>query len=100
MTGTLGWRRAQDEKMLTTVNTFMHTYQEWLTARTRIAIPDATKLTALIAQAGAAGVPHHDLHKALGLEPETLNGLLTALIDVGQITLVLVNGKRVYRAGV
>ena len=74
-------------------------FPRWLTARTRIDIPDATRITQLLAQAGAAGIAHHDLRKAVGLEPDTLDALLAAMEGVGQITVELVDGKRVYRAG-
>ena len=73
-------------------------FHEWLTARNQVEIPDATRVTDLIVQAGAAGISHRDLRRAVELEPETLDGLLTALVGVGQIAVALVNGERVYWA--
>jgi hypothetical protein len=82
---------------------FMHRtpFPRWLTAREQIEVPDATLVIQLISQAGAAGITHHDLRHAVpGLEPDTLDGLLDALDGVGQITVALVDGRRVYRTGV
>jgi hypothetical protein len=73
-------------------------FLEWLTAREQVEVPDETLVIHLISQAGAAGVTHHDLRHAVGLEPDTLDGLLAALEGIGQITVSLVNGRRVYRA--
>jgi hypothetical protein len=73
-------------------------FARWLAAREHVEVPDATRITQLLAQAGAAGIAHHDLRKAVGIEPDTLDALLAALEGIGQITVILVNGQRVYRA--
>jgi hypothetical protein len=54
----------------------------------------------LLAQAGAAGIAHHDLRKAVDLEPDTLDALLAALKGIGQITVAMVNGQWVYRVNI
>ena len=77
--------------------TFFH---DWLVAREQTEVPDATLVAQLIAQAGAAGITHHDLRHAVKIEPETLDALLAAWAGIGQITMAWVGGRRVYRAGV
>jgi hypothetical protein len=89
-----------ENRLPTTLHTSMHSplFHEWLAAREQVDVPDATMVTQLISHAGAAGISHHDLHKAVSLEPETLNVLLSALIGVAQIAVVVVDGEKVYGA--
>jgi hypothetical protein len=61
-------------------------------------VPDATTLALVIARAGAAGVPVDRLRRALRLPPETLDDLLRALVATGQVVMLKVGGRTVYRA--
>jgi hypothetical protein len=58
----------------------------------------AERLAIQIARAGAAGVSSEDLGKALGLPPESFRDILRALVTAGQVVVIRVNGRLVYRA--
>ena len=51
----------------------------------------------LISQS-AAGISTDDLARALRLPPETLDDLLRALMATGQVRMLKVNRRTVYRA--
>jgi hypothetical protein len=75
----------------------MPSFRQWLANRSQEASA-AERLAALIAGAGAAGIPRDDLARALGLPPETLEDILRALTATGQVTALKVNGRMTYRA--
>jgi predicted transcriptional regulator len=52
----------------------------------------------MVAQAGAAGVSLDRLRRLCGLSPETLADVLRALTATGQVEMVEVGGRIVYRA--
>ena len=74
----------------------MRAFHEWLRNRAREA-PAAAILPMLVAQS-AAGVSKDDLARALRLPPETLDDLLRALAAAGQVVMLKVGGRTVYRA--
>ena len=59
--------------------------------------PAAEMLATLVARS-AAGMSWDDLARALRLPPETLDDLLRALAATGQVTMLKVGGRTVYRA--
>jgi len=71
-------------------------FREWLRNRAREA-PAAEILPVLVAQSGT-GISRDDLAKALRLPPETLDDLLRALTATGQVRMLKVGGRTVYRA--
>jgi predicted transcriptional regulator len=75
----------------------MQTFREWLEQRDEEA-PAAESLATLIAQSGAVGISLDHLRRIAGIRPETVDDLLRALEASGQVTVVKVNGQRVYRA--
>ena len=72
----------------------------WVESRDhRPQVPETARLTELIATAGPAGVRLRDLRKAIGLDPDTLDDLLAALLAVGQLDIVSGEASEtVYRA--
>ena len=58
----------------------------------------AESLALAIARAGAAGVSSEDLGKAVGVPSETLADILKALVTAGQVEVLRVDGRLVYRA--
>jgi hypothetical protein len=74
----------------------IQSFREWLTNRAREA-PAAEKLAMLIVQSGA-GISRDDLARALQLSPEILDDLLRALTATGQVVMLKVGGRTVYRA--
>jgi hypothetical protein len=74
----------------------MQSFREWVGNRAREA-PAAGILPMLIAQS-AAGMAKDDLAKALRLPPETLDDLLRALTATGQVVMLKVGRRTVYRA--
>jgi len=72
-------------------------FLNWLEHRLE-EIPDATTLALVIARSGAAGVSRHDLRRLARLSSDTLQDLLAALVAGGQVTVVSVGGRIVYRA--
>jgi predicted transcriptional regulator len=75
----------------------MQPFPDWLANRSQEA-PQADRLATLIAQAGPAGVSVDRLRRLCGLPPETLADVLRALTATGQVEMVKVGGKIVYRA--
>ena len=71
-------------------------FREWLRNRAREA-PAAEFLPVLIAQSGA-GMSRDDLARALRLPPEPLDDLLRALAATGQVVMLKLGGRTVYRA--
>ena len=71
-------------------------YREWLRNRAREA-PAAGILPMLIARSGG-GMSRDDLARALRLPPETLDDLLRALAATGQVVMLKVGRRTVYRA--
>jgi hypothetical protein len=69
----------------------------WLETRAhRSELPDVTRLSQLIAQAGAAGIRRPDLGKAITLDRDVLDDLLAAMVAAGQIGVAEVDGESVY----
>jgi hypothetical protein len=65
----------------------------WLETRDhRPEAPEATRLTQIIAAAGPAGVRLRDLRKAVKLDRDTVNALLSGLTAVGQVVVAKVAG--------
>jgi sulfur carrier protein ThiS len=71
-------------------------FHDWLNHEREI--PDATQLAMTIAQSGAAGISREDLERVLQLSPETLDDVLRGLITAGQVVVVSVGGRIVYRS--
>ncbi len=71
-------------------------FHEWLGNRDREAVA-AEKLATLVAQS-PAGVSKDCLARTLRLPPEILDDLLRALVTTGQVTMLKVGGRTVYRA--
>ena len=74
----------------------MQPFLEWLWNRDRDAVA-AEKLATLVSQS-AAGVSRDELARTLGLPPRILDDLLRALVTTGQVTMLKVGGRTVYRA--
>ena len=72
-------------------------FPEWLEHRAD-EVPDAARIALVIARCGAAGVSRDNRLRVVRLSPDTLEDLLRALVAAGQVTVVQVNGRRVYRA--
>ena len=73
----------------------MQPFHEWLGNRDQDASA-AERLATLVARSGA-GVSRDDLARTLRLPPEILDDLLRALTTTGQIVLLKVGGRTVYR---
>jgi hypothetical protein len=71
-------------------------FREWLKNRDQEA-PAAESLATLIAQSGAVGISLDHLRRIVRISPESLDDLLRALVSSGQVTILKVNGQRVYR---
>jgi hypothetical protein len=65
----------------------MRSFHDWLVTRAQEP-----------AQAGAAGIALDRLCRLLVISPEVFEDLLRALVTAGQVTVVSVGGRRVYRA--
>jgi predicted ArsR family transcriptional regulator len=74
----------------------MQSFREWQRNRAQEA-PSADKLAMLVSRSGA-GMSRDDLARALRLPPETLDDLLRALAATGQVVMLKVGGRTVYRA--
>lgn len=72
----------------------MQSFHNWLRDRSHEA-PAAERLATLIAQSG--GVSRGHLAKVVNLPEETLNDLLKGLVATGQVVMLKVGGKTVYR---
>jgi len=70
-------------------------FYEWLEHRVE-EVPDATTLALAIARSG--GVSRDHLRRIARISPETLDELLRALVSVGQVRMLKVNGQMVFRA--
>ena len=71
-------------------------FREWLGNRDREAVA-AERLATLVARS-AAGVSRDDLARALRLPPRVLDDLLRALAATGQVVMLKVGGRTIYRA--
>jgi hypothetical protein len=76
----------------------MPSFRLWLEDHRPQQVPDAVALALAIARSGAAGVSREQIGKALGVPSETLEPLLRAMVMAGQVVMVKVGGKIVYRA--
>ncbi len=74
----------------------MQSFHEWLANRDG-EVPAAERLATLVARSGA-GVSRDDLARTLGLPPRILDNLLRALTATGQVVMLKVGGRTVYRA--
>ena len=72
----------------------MQSFPRWLEHRHEV--PDIANLTRLIAQ--SSGVSRQSLEKVLNISPDVLDDLLRALITSGQVVVVSVGGRMVYKA--
>jgi hypothetical protein len=72
-------------------------FRDWLANRDGD-VPAAERLATLVARS-PAGVSKDRLARALGLPPRTLDDLLRALAATGQVVMLKVGGRTVYRAG-
>lgn len=69
----------------------------WLETRAhRSELPEATRLSQLLAKAGATGIRRCDLGKAITLDRDVLDDLLAAMMAAGQAEVAEVGGERVY----
>ncbi len=73
----------------------MQSFHDWL--RSAEDAPEADRLAMLVAQAGAAGISLDRLRRLVQISPETLADLLKVLVAGGQVTMLKVGGKMVYR---
>ena len=74
----------------------MQPFRELLGNRDRDAVA-AEKLATLVARCGA-GISRDDLARTLRLPPRILDELLRALTATGQVVMLKVGGRTVYRA--
>jgi hypothetical protein len=74
----------------------VQSFHEWLGNRDREAVA-AEKLATLVARSGA-GVSRDSLARTLGLPSRILDDLLRALTATGQVVMLKVGGRTVYRA--
>ena len=74
----------------------MQSFHDWLGNRDRDAVA-AERLATLVARSGA-GVSRDDLARTLQLPPRILDDLLRALTATGQVVMLKVGGRTVYRA--
>ena len=76
----------------------MHTtFTHWLESRVHHPeVPETTKLTDLLAQAGPRGISLRHLRKAIHLDQETLQGLLNGLVATAQASVAKIDGETVY----
>jgi hypothetical protein len=72
-------------------------FRSWLEDHRLHEVPDATTLAILIARSGAAGVSREEIGRALGVPSEALEPLLRAMVASGQVVMLRVNGRLVYR---
>ena len=61
-------------------------------------VPDATRLALVIARSGAAGVSRDGFCQVVRRSSKTLEDLLRALAATGQVRMLKVGGRTVYRA--
>ncbi len=73
----------------------MRSFHDWLANRDGD-VPAAERLATLVAQS-AAGVSKDRLARTLGLPPRILDDLLRALTATGQVVMLKVGGRTVYR---
>jgi hypothetical protein len=73
----------------------VQSFHEWLGNRDGD-VPAAEKLATLVAQFGA-GISRDDLVGALRLPPRILDDLLRTLTATGQVVMLKVGGRTVYR---
>ncbi len=74
----------------------MQSFHEWLANRDGD-VPAAEKLATLVSQSGA-GISRDCLARTLRLPPRILDDLLRALTATGQVVMLKVGGRTVYRA--
>jgi hypothetical protein len=74
----------------------VQSFHEWLGNRDRDASA-AERLATFVARSGA-GVSRDDLARTLRLPPGILDDLLRALVTTGQVVMLKVGGRTVYRA--
>ena len=74
----------------------MQPFHDWLWNRDREAYA-AERLATLVAQSGA-GISRDDLARTLRIPPRILDDLLRALTATGQVVMLKVGGRTVYRA--
>ena len=75
----------------------MQPFHEWLRDCAQEA-PAAESLATLIAQSGTVGISLDHLRRLVRISPDSLDELLKALVASGQVTILMVNGERMYRA--
>jgi len=71
----------------------MTDFTTWLLRRQGV-LPQADRLILLIRAAGPSGIPEGELRSAVELPRKTVDGLLTALVQAGQIKVVQRQGRR------
>jgi DNA-binding IclR family transcriptional regulator len=71
-------------------------FREWLNRPDEA--PAAERLAIQIALAGPAGISLEGLARAVGVPPQSLQDILRALVTSGQVTMLRVGGRLVYRA--
>jgi hypothetical protein len=76
----------------------MQPFRLWLEDHRLPQVPDAGTFALLIARSGAAGASRDDLRRLTGIPPDILDDLLRGLMASGQVEMVSVGGKIVYRA--
>jgi hypothetical protein len=74
----------------------MQSFHEWLANRDGD-VPAAERLATIVARCGP-GILRDDLARTLRLPPQILDDLLRALVTTGQVTMLKVGGRTVYRA--
>ena len=74
----------------------MQPFRLWLEHRPQ-EVPDAGALALLIARSGTAGASREEIAKAVGIPEEMVESLLRAMMAAGQVEMLRVNGRLVYR---
>lgn len=72
----------------------MMDFATWVLRRQNV-LPQADRLILLIRTSGASGIPVGELRSSVKLPLKTVDGLLDALVQAGQIKMVQRQGKRV-----
>lgn len=71
----------------------MMDFMTWV-LRQKDVVPDADRLVLLIRAAGPSGIPEGKLRSRVDLSRKTVDDLLTALVQAGQIVIVDRQGER------
>ncbi len=73
-------------------------FSEWVASRKPgPLVPQADKVLHLIQQAGPQGISRGELGANVKLERDTLDSVIQALVDFGQVVVSMEGDQRIYR---